>query len=144
MPHKKLGWESPRASLIVTKPDLAPEVVDAALEVRGKAVDMLRVEAVSTDESTRVYQPLEKSPAVERQLLDLANELLPMRGALEELLGQGYHMRMEISGFVKTNSVCSLEASTLALVQQLGVPLSFTTRVARGEDDSDWLESVLD
>ncbi|WP_367139375.1 MULTISPECIES: hypothetical protein [Streptomyces] len=56
---------------------------------------------------------------------------------------QEFQTRVDFSGFVKTNSVCKREARTLALVQQLGMQLSFTARVAKGEDDSGWLESIL-
>ncbi|QLE73956.1 DUF4279 domain-containing protein [Streptomyces rectiverticillatus] len=143
MLDRNYGWESVCAALVVTKPGLVPEVVDTALGLKGTAVDAPGQGSVPRGTVMWVYRPAEKSLDVERQLGDLVGELLPLQGALARLREQGFQTRVDVSGFVKTNSVCKLEARTLALVQQLGIPLSFTARVAKSEDDSGWLESIL-
>ncbi|MCC2278572.1 DUF4279 domain-containing protein [Streptomyces sp. ET3-23] len=144
MLSRKTGWESARAALVVGKPGLRPQAVEAALGLKGTTVNVLGAEEAAGTETVWTYHASRESLGVEQQIADLAGELLPLVDALKTLANQGFRVRVDISGFVKTNSPCKLEASTIALVAQLGIPLSFTTRVARsGESDSDWLDSIL-
>ncbi|MFF4738694.1 DUF4279 domain-containing protein [Streptomyces sp. NPDC001262] len=144
MLSRKLSWESPRATLVVGKSDLRPQAVEAALGLKGATVNVRGTEAAAGSETMWTYRSGRESFDVEQQLADLVGELLPLVDALKGLVAQGFRVRVDISGFVETNSPCKLAPSTIALVNQLGIPLSFTARVAKNEEsDSDWLDSIL-
>ncbi|MEU1784130.1 DUF4279 domain-containing protein [Streptomyces abikoensis] len=137
------GWESAQAALIVSRPGLALEAVDAALGLKGTEPRQAGTGLAVLAETSWSYRPTEKSTDVEQHITALVSDLLPLQGRLDGLRAQGYRMHIDVSGFVTSNSACQLNANTIALIEQLGIPISFTTRVAKGEDDSAWLESML-
>lgn len=143
MLDKKSGWNSVRVTLVVSKPGLTPETVDAALGLKGTASFRAGTDLAMHDQASWNYQYDENSTEAEQHVTALVNELLPLQERLAGLRARGYRMCIDISGFVTSNSACQLNADTIALVEQLGIPISFTTRVAKRDDDSAWLESIL-
>ncbi|MFI6039419.1 hypothetical protein ACIBBD_35920 [Streptomyces sp. NPDC051315] len=82
------------------------------------------------------------SKSADEQAAELVGFLGPRKPALDALKKAGTSVKVDVSGVAESGSGLSLSPDVLVALADLGVPLTFTTVRASGEDEEDplaWL-----
>jgi hypothetical protein len=138
---RKESWESVSTSLIITKSDLSPDFISEKLSLNASVARFPgETPAFREGAGCWTYGYDESfSPSVEDQLQALTGQLESRRAALTELVNQGYSAQIDITGSVETGAALWLSPAILNRVNELGIPLSFTSRCTPAQDEFDWL-----
>lgn len=141
MPSRQSTWESVSVSLVITKDDLAPALISQKLLLDGSVTREPGQEPhFRQGDGLWVYGYDDTlSPDPEQQLDALLDDLADRREAVAELIHDGFSVQIDVAGFVATGDSLWIRPEVLQRVNDLGIPLSFTTRCTVREDDFDWL-----
>lgn len=83
-----------------------------------------------------------RSKSTDEQAAELIGFLSPRKPALDALKKAGSSVKVDVSGVAESGSGLYISPDVLAGLAELGVPLTFTTVRASGEDEEDplaWL-----
>jgi hypothetical protein len=131
--HHAAHWESLTAALVITKSDLRPAALTERL---GAEPDFSRAAGPGCW-GIRVFG--ETVP----ELLDvLLPRVAPLTAELAALRAEGHRVRVDIAGRIDSARRLTVPGEALARVARLGLPVSFTTESAAGNETEDFLDSL--
>jgi len=138
-------WGNLSTSLVVS----GREVDSASLLVELQLADS---EEFSSSEGVDIYSgpgwatltvDERHSKSADEQAVELVGFLSPRRQALDALRRAGKSVKVDMAGVAESGSGLCISPGVLAGLAELGVPVTFTTVRASGEDEEDplaWLD----
>lgn len=138
-------WDSATAILVITKEDLNPSDITQGLGV-SPSITLEPSSDRSFKDGAGVWAIVVDQGANEStsgRFAILENAIEPIRSQLAKLRDNGYSVEVLLTGHVDRIHQIPLDAPTLQSLHRLGLPVSFTTRRSRTDEDVFWEELGL-